>query len=177
MKRNLLILAIALCSVSLWAQESIVTLSGGYVFGNLESIDASASGWRVNGLFEFNPNEGNLAHGLSVGYMQSKGSLDNVDYKLSSWPIYYAPKFMFGNESIKAFVKGALGMHFSNTVRTIAAEVKWDDFGFYGGAGAGIMKEFGKVFINAEYEFAWLSNSSYKNGIANTVMGGLGFRF
>ncbi|MCU0377138.1 MAG: hypothetical protein MUC78_02670 [Bacteroidales bacterium] len=177
MKRNLLILVITMCSVSLLAQENMVTISGGYVFGNIDEISASTSGWRINGLYEFNPNAGKISHGLSVGYMQTQGSSSASDYKLSSWPIYYAPKYLFGNDSFNAFIKGALGMHFSNTERIALLSVEWDDFGFYGGAGAGITKYFGSLFITAEYEFAWMSNSSYKNGIVNTVMGGIGFRF
>jgi hypothetical protein len=155
----------------------MVTLSGGYVFGNLDEVTASTSGWRINGLFEFNPNAGKIAHGFSVGYIRTTGCTETTDYELSSIPIYYAPKYMFGNDSFKAFVKGAIGMHFSNTVRTAILEVSWDDFGFYGGAGAGVMKTFGNLFINAEYEFVWMSNSSYKNGLANTVMGGIGIKF
>jgi hypothetical protein len=53
-----------------------------------------------------------------------------------------------------------------------------NDFGFYGGGGAGIMiflKE--NIFINAEYEIAWASNSFYKDGWMNSAMGGLGFKF
>lgn len=177
MKRILLILAVTMCSVSLWAQENMVTVSGGYVSGKIEEMGAGASGWRINGLYEFNPNEGKIAHGLSAGYIQTKGSSGVVDFTLSSWPIYYAPKYMFGNDSFEAFVKGAIGMHFSKTERIALGTQEWDDFGFYGGAGAGIIKNFGSLFISAEYEFAWMSNSSYNNGIVNTVMGGIGFRF
>ena len=53
-----------------------------------------------------------------------------------------------------------------------------NDFGFYGGGGAGIMiflKE--NIFINGEYEIAWASNSWYKDGWINTASGGIGFKF
>ena len=33
------------------------------------------------------------------------------------------------------------------------------------------------IFINAEYEIAWASNSLYKDGWMNTAMGGIGFKF
>jgi hypothetical protein len=55
---------------------------------------------------------------------------------------------------------------------------KDDDWGFYGGGGAGIMifiKE--NIFINGEYEIAWASNSWYKDGWMNTAMGGIGLKF
>ncbi len=183
MKRNLLILAMVLCSVSVLAQENMVTLSGGYVFTNMEDVDENASGWRVNGLIEFNPRAGMLAHGLSVGYLRTNAThtegVQTNDYTISCFPVYYAPKVIFGDKSFKGFIKGALGMHFSNFKRTgTLAEIKTNDAGFYGGASAGVMKSFSeKVFINLEYEWAYMSNSSYRDGFINTVMLGVGFKF
>jgi hypothetical protein len=85
---------------------------------------------------------------------------------------------MLGNDKIKGFIKGALGMQFSFLKRTALVELTDNDFGFYGGGGGGIMFNITEtVFINAEYEIAWLSNSYYKDGWMNTAMGGIGFRF
>lgn len=85
---------------------------------------------------------------------------------------------MFGNEKFKGFIKGALGMQYSTLKREGLVSFKDDDFGFYGGGGAGFMiflKEF--LFINGEYEIAWLSNSFYQDGWMNTVSGGIGVKF
>jgi hypothetical protein len=183
MKRNLLILTIVFYSCITWAQENMATLSGGYVFTNLEDADENATGFRINGLYEFNPNSGMFAHGVSFGYIHTTASnnegIQTTDYTLTNLPLYYAPKFMFGNESVKGFVKGALGMHYSYYKRTgsLGELTSWDP-GFYGGASLGIMKSFNeRVFINLEYEWAYLSNSSYRDGFINSVMMGLGFRF
>ena len=181
MKKGLLIALMLLSIVALRAQESRFTLSGGYVFTNVENADVNATGFRINGLYEFVPMGGNLSHGFSVGFLQTKASSEVIgaDYTLISWPIFYAPKYSFGNDKIKGFIKGALGVHTSGYTRSgVELDLEARDFGFYGGAGAGFMvflKE--KLFINAEYEWAYLSNSYYKDGFVNTIQGGIGIKF
>lgn len=179
MKHNLLIITIALCAVSsAWGQENMVTFSGGYSFANVENTDTKATGWRINGLYEFNPNAGMLAHGVSFGFISLVRTESLVTNTVHSFPLYYAPKVMFGSERIKAFIKGAIGMQFSTLKREGLIEYSDHDYGFYGGCGAGFMlflKE--NIFINAEYEIAWVSNSFYRDGWVNTAGGGIGFKF
>ncbi len=70
-------------------------------------------------------------------------------------------------------------MHISGYKRTgTLTEITSTDMGFYGGVGAG--GEFhlsDKIFINAEYEWAYMSNSFYREGFINSVMAGIGFKF
>jgi hypothetical protein len=156
----------------------MVTFSGGYSFANIEDTDTKITGWRINGLYEFNPGSGMLAHGLSFGYISLSGTENSVTSTVNSFPLYYAPKLMFGNDRIKAFVKGALGMQFATLKREGLVELSDHDFGFYGGGGAGVMifiKE--NIFINGEYEIAWASNSFYRDGWISTAGGGIGFKF
>ena len=164
------------------SQENTVTLSGGYSFATIEDTDIKGTGFRINGLYEFNPNGGMFAHGVSFGYIGLSASegvgSQTIDYTINSFPLYYAPKVMFGSEKIKAFVKGALGMQFASLKKEGLISLSDNDFGFYGGGGAGVMffiKD--NIFINAEYEIAWASNSWYKDGWMNTAMGGIGFKF
>ena len=182
MKRNILIAFLVLCSVQVFSQQNMVTIGGGYSFANIEDTDIKATGFRINGSFEFNPMEGMFAHGISFGYigLKAEETIGQAvqSYKINSFPIYYAPKVMFGNDKIKAFIKGALGTQFSHLKREGVLNLEDNDFGFYGGGGAGVMlflKE--NIFINAEYEIAWASNSWYKDGWINTAMGGIGFKF
>ncbi len=179
MKRNLLIVTMVLCSLSALGQENMFTLSGGYVFTNIEDVDQNATGFRINGLYEFNPNASMVAHGFSFDWLQTKASSSGADYTLSSIPFYYAPKLLLGQGSLKAFLKGALGGHYSNYKRTGSlGDIDTWDFGFYGGASLGAMKSFNdKVFINVEYEWAYLSNSAFRDGFVNSIMGGIGMRF
>jgi hypothetical protein len=183
MKRFLLITGFFIISAAAWSQENMFSVSGGYVFTNMEEVDENAAGWRINGVIEFNPSLGKIAHGFTVGYIQTQATykvgLQTTDFKYSHLPIYYAPKFLFGKDSFKGFVKGAIGFHFSWFDRTGAlGTLESSDAGFYGGAGVGLMKSFGeKFFINAEYEWAYMSNASYRDGFVNSAMGGIGFRF
>lgn len=184
MKRIIFLAAVALLSMQALAQQNMFTLSGGYSFTTIEDTDHKATGWRINGLYESNPNEGIIAHGFAFGYIgvaadYERTSGEMVEDKISSIPLYYAPKVMFGKEKIKVFIKGALGSQFSILTRTTDnVEVSDNDFGFYGGGGGGFMININpKVFLNAEYEIAWLSNSFYKDGWMNSAMGGIGMRF
>ena len=183
MKHIIIVVMGVFLSLQAYSQQNMFTLSGGYSFATIEDTDHKATGWRINGLYEFNPVEGKFAHGVSFGYINVTSNYNeltggSVESKISSIPVYYAPKVMFGNDKIKGFIKGALGAQWSFLKRTAVLEVTDNDFGFYGGGGGGLMFNVTeKVFINAEYEIAWLSNSYYKDGWMNTAMGGIGLRF
>ncbi len=186
MKRIFAILLLSTISLFVYSQESMVSIAGGYSWAKVDDADATATGWRINGTYEFNKGQG-FSQGVSIGYIslkasQSFGALDstNVDYKLSSLPLYYAPKYFFGGDKAMGFVKGAIGGHHSKVESTYengsTGEVQY--WGFYGGVGAGFMYAVNeKVFINAEYEFAWMSNSGYSGGFMQTAMAGIGIKF
>jgi hypothetical protein len=182
MRKHILIIGLLLISMKTFSQENMVTVSGGYSFANIEDTDEKGTGWRINGLYEYNPTGGIFAHGVSIGYIHLTATdgagEQEITSKVNSFPIYYAPKVMFGPDKFKVFIKGALGMQIAHLKREGFITFDDNDFGFYGGGGAGIMfflKE--NIFINAEYELAWASNSWYKDGLMNTAMGGIGFRF
>ncbi len=182
MKKNIFITLLILLSVKALSQENAITFSGGYSFANIEDTDIKGTGFRINGLYEFTPVGTNFAHGFSFGYIgltasEGVGS-QTINYTINSFPLYYAPKVMFGNDKFKGFIKGALGIQFAGLKKEGRISLNDTDLGFYGGGGAGIMifiKE--NIFINGEYEIAWASNSWYKDGWMNTAGGGIGFKF
>lgn len=188
MKRIILSLGIAFLSIGAFAQENIFTISSGYAFANPENYSNDATGYRINGLIEMNPMQGKFAHGFSLGYIHTKASQDvtvgnntsSSTVKLNTFPVYYAPKVMLGNGKVKGFVKGAIGLHFSTykLEGALVDEGTTNDVGFYGGAGLGGMYNISEtMFVNCEYEWAYLSNSWYGDGFMNTAQIGLGFRF
>ncbi len=184
MKRTVLLLMLTVFSYVAWSQENAFTISGGYAFAALDEAETDLSGYRINGLYEFYPNAGKLAHGVSIGYIGISGNNDSdiysVEYDMHSLPIYYAPKYLLGNGKVKGMLKGALGMHFSGYKATggTGGEVKTNDAGFYGGLGAGFVINMSeKMFLVAEYEWAWMSNSYYRDGFMNSASLGLGFKF
>jgi hypothetical protein len=182
MKKYILITFLIMLSIKAISQENMITISGGYSFANIEDTDKKGTGWRINGLYEMNPIGGMFAHGISIGYinLSSTGTVlqQTVKSTVGSLPVYYAPKVMFGNDKIKGFIKGALGFQYAWLKREAVVNLSDNDFGFYGGGGAGIMIFINEnIFINGEYEIAWASNSWYKDGWMNTAMGGIGFKF
>ncbi len=165
------------------AQDRMLTVSYGDVSTDYEDASTDASGWRLNLSYETGAKGGSVLHGIAIGYIETTADittgLQTSHYKLESLPIYYAPKFLFGKKAFKGFLKGALGMHFSKYKRSGAAgDLETSDTGFYGGASLGAMYMFNeKIFINAEYEWAYLSNSYYRDGEVTSAMIGLGTRF
>ena len=183
MKRNLLFFITLFFAGVVVAQENKFIVNGGYVFANIEDADTDASGWRLTGTYEFNPSGGMFSHGVTFGYLTSEADANSAGkdahYKLNSWPVYYEPKVTLGKGKLKAVAKGALGTHITGYKRTgTIGELTSTDMGFYGGLGAGFRIDMSeKTFLNAEYEWVYMSNTSYRNGFVNSIMGGLGFRF
>lgn len=184
MKKINLIVILAFIASSGFSQENAFTLSGGYSFANIEDTDVNADGWRINGLYDFNPQGGDVSYGFSLGYISLKASSeagisDTADYKISTMPIFFAPKYLIGKDKFKGFIKGAIGMQKSWFEREGPALILEDsDWGFYAGAGVGanyFLNE--KLFLGLEYELAWMTNSFYKDGLMNSAMLGIGVKF
>lgn len=193
MKKQLLSLAFFLLSTSVFAQkQQMFTVSGGYSWADVfasnyeigQDYDITGAGWRINGLYELNPNEGPMAWGIALGYISVSGEYTSspdttTTVTVGTIPVYLAPKYMFGQNNLKGFVKAMAGLQFANVAYDgPKGNVTSDDFGFYGGGGVGMMYFIrDNVFLNVEYEFAYLSNSYYRDGIMQTAMGGVGLKF
>ena len=183
MKRNLIFTLLLFFSITAWSQENRVIISYGYEWANVTDFDDPATGWRINGVYEFNQMDGKFAHGLNFAYtsVSATKTVQGTEVKstVSSIPLYYAPKFIIGSGKVKPFIKGALGTQWAKLKREGAGELTANSFGFYGGGGGGL--EIGlseKLFINAEYEIAYVSNTYYEGGgWLQSAMFGLGFKF
>ena len=181
--KQILVTLLTLCVFSIaQAQEQAFTISYGDVTTDVEDTSVEATGWRVDLLFESHPAGGKVIHGLGIGWIETEADYTSVaqtfNYKLQSLPIYYAPKFQFGKNKFKGFVKGALGLHYSEYERTgTLGNVTTEDTGFYGGVSLGASFALNpKVFINLEYEWDYLSNSYYKDETIESIILGIGFK-
>lgn len=180
-------------SIYVRSQENRVSISGGYCSTTIKERDTKATGWKITGLYEYNKSESKLLHGLGIGYIsvtgssvytQSLGPQQDIeiktDYEVTSLPIYYAPKLLIGNsENLKFFINLMAGIHFSEFLaETTDNAAKASDSGFYGGAGAGFMYNLkDKWFLNGGYEFSYLSNAYYSDGIMHSFNLGFGIKF
>lgn len=184
MKKYLLLIIAAFGYFLSSAQNNILSLNGGYVFANIKDRTESASGYRINLVYEIEPAVGNVLHGFSVGFINvqadvveySGGQPLDYNYSITTWPFYYAPKFLIGKGSLQGFIKGAFGMQFSTLKLTSPTDVYTStDAGLFAGLGAGAMKRFkGNMIVSLEYEWGYLSNSYYNDGFTHSVMLGVG---
>jgi hypothetical protein len=183
MKHNFFILAFVLLPLMVLGQENWITVNGGYAFGKVEDTEGKLTGYRISLSYEKNAYEGKMVHGMVVGYIATEGSAigslnQTFNYKLSSIPIYYMPKYILGSGNFKGFLKGAVGLHISDIEKTgIVIVEQGDAVGFYLGLGAGAMYTIKKIFISVEYEWAFAANSFYHNGFINSATLGLGIKF
>lgn len=187
--KSIIICSIILVVININAvsQNNMLSITGGWVNADIEDTDKPADGWRVNALYEVNPTGGPISYGISAGYMafsandtsEFQGVTQYVEYRISSVPICFVPKFNIGNEKIAGYLKGAAGLQFSTLKRTAtAAEIKDNDIGFAGGGGAGVALHVNeKIALIGDWEALWLSNSYYRDGWTNTFSLGLGFKF
>jgi hypothetical protein len=177
-KRNFLIITIFFYCAVLHAQENHFSINSGYATANIEDTDLRGTGWKINAIYEFNPNSEKFLHGVSFGFVNTHASEGDQSYRINSFPLYYAPKWLFGKGMFKGFLNTALGLQFSGIRREGIVDLSDSDMGFYGGAGAGVEVDLNEdIFINIEYQIAWASNKYYKDGWISTIGGGIGFKF
>lgn len=179
MKKLILLLVFIIPATFLYGQDSRVQFGGGYVLANIEDVDASGSGWRVNGNYEYQPAGGLVAYGFTVSYISVMANNNGNEYTVNTVPIYFTPRFFFGDGNLKPYLKGVVGFQFSDlkregTLATFTAK----DSGLNFGAGAGLQYDTsGKMFLNFDYELMYLMNSFYRDGLLNSFNLGVGFRF
>jgi len=190
MKKLFLTLILPFFTIVAFSQKNAVIISGGYSWVNVDASEimetdpnVTGTGWRINGEYAWNPNDGKFAYGIAMGYIGVSASYDDgsnpTDYKFSTIPMYFAPRYIFGSEKVQGFVKALLGFQLSTYERkSSTGTLTGDDNGFYGGGGAGLMFHVNdKIFIDAEYEIAYMTNNYYRNGLMQTVMAGIGIKF
>jgi hypothetical protein len=160
-RTRMLVLIMLVGSTMAVAQENMLTIGGGYAFANVQDTDLGSSGWRINALFEFNPGRANRPRRLmGMQYKSNVTGAQNAEYA-DSVPIYYAPKMP--ERRMRAFVQGAIGMHFSSFKRSGSlGELSQVAGVFTEVFPPGVCCSCEQVFLNAEYEFAYLSSAITK---------------
>jgi hypothetical protein len=163
----------------LYAQINRVQFGGGYVIANIDDTDASGSGWRINGNYEYQPEGGLIAYGFTVSYVSVMASSNGTDYTVNTIPMYFSPRFFFSDGKLKPYLKGVLGFQFSDLKREgTLATLNANDSGLNFGAGAGVQYDTGgKLFLTFDYEFMYVANGFYRDNLLNSFNLGLGFNF
>jgi hypothetical protein len=182
MKQNILFLAFfILTGFSAYCQSSIL-LGGGWASANPDDLDESTSGFRINGQYEYKVGHKPWATGLAISYMEFSGEISptNLSVKYHSIPINFYGKYVIGQEKIKGALKGIIGMQTSSRKLETAngGSTTGKDFGLDLGFGAGITYDVSESFyLGLDYEFLYITNGFFDDGIVNSISLGAGFRF
>ena len=177
MKKFRILLTLFFGAVSMaYGQENIGLLQGGYASGN---GSAAPTGYKINAAWEFQPMGDRWTMGGSIGYIKVSAKEAGSSFDVSSVPICFVSRMMFGGESFKVFVRGSLGTHISTLSYSGAlvstSESQW---GMVGGIGGGLMFYTSEtMFLSADYEWLWISNAFANSGSIGTASLGIGFKF
>jgi len=176
MKYGFSLIIILLAATVGYGQENLGILQAGYSAGNGSS---APTGFKINAAWEFQPNAEKWTMGGSLGYIRLTGKETAADFSVSSVPVTFVSRIMFGGESFKFFVRGQLGTHIS-TISYSGALVSSSDtqVGMAAGLSGGVMYFASeKMFLSADYEWLWLTNAYANTGSIGTAALGLGFKF
>jgi hypothetical protein len=181
MKIILFIAAFALVSIAAFSQPASLILSGGWATANPDNSTTSVSGYKIGGQWEKTMGYNPWAMGVAINYFHFKEDLttgNNLTIKYYSIPVNYYGKYLIGKGKLRGYLKAMGGFQFSGIrLENSNTSTKDNDFGFSLGTGAGAYYDINeKMFLNVDYEFLYLTNSWYNNGIVNSVSLGIGFK-
>jgi hypothetical protein len=124
--------------------------------------------------------EGNLAGRIIITYLAGHDKDSNNDRRINyqSIPIMLQGKYFFGSDKIKGYLQGGIGLQFSRIEFSGPNILLQDgDSGFACGLGlGGYFFTDEKIFINIAYNFSYLANSFYRDGIVHLLKVGIGFQ-
>lgn len=183
MKKSFFFLCFLVLTFAANGQDIKLGIGGGYVFANSQQGEGRLSGFRVNGIYEYQAYRSRLSHGLVLSYVNTSGLIvrNQLEQDQEVWmiPFSYQPKYYFSEESARAYVKPVLGLNFSqSTVTSPINQRKEDNIGFYGGAAAGIEADLGySGFVTLEYKISYVPNGFFESGLLHALQVGIGFRY
>lgn len=177
MKRILLLFCFSLSMIAGYSQESVISLSAGYLIDidRSNSQTGPGNGWRVIGTYQETLKNEKWAIGISTGIMEDrysiKGNPENLEYALQSAPIFASGKYFIGSKDWKGYVKGSAGLNL------LLKDVLSNKAGWYAGVGVGVDYHISKkLLINTEYEFISWQNDFYGIRLLHSFNVGIGYK-
>jgi len=160
--------------------SKLTSFNGGYALLAGENTGNSLDGYAFDVTFEQVNMDGDMAGGVMIKYLAGHEDDNENDRRINyqSIPIMLQGKYLFGSESIKGYLQGGVGIQFSRIEYTGPNLLLLDaDSGWALGLGlGGYFFTDEKIFINAAYNFSYLTNSFYRDGIVHLVKIGIGFQ-
>jgi hypothetical protein len=125
---------------------------------------------------------GSVAWGVAIGYLNSQEDIETEEAQTVNFqtlPFSLFGKYLFGSQKIKGFIKGGFGLHSSKVEFSDPSNKSSDwDSGILLDGGLGVYLSFDrKIFATLGYDFTWMSQSFYQDGMGHLFSLGLGFSF
>jgi len=183
MKKSFFFLCFLVLTFVANGQDIKLGIGGGYVFANSQQGQGRLSGFRVNGIYEYQTYRSRISHGLGFSYVNTSGPIEKnqVQQDQEVWmvPFSYQPKYYFSEESARAYIKPVLGINYSQSTVTVSSRFrKEDNIGFFGAAAAGIESDLGyNGFMTVEYKFSYVPNGFFDRGLMHSLQVGIAFRY
>ena len=83
MKKVLITMSLVVLTIVAFSQNNAVIINGGYSWVNVDASEiketdpnVTGTGWRINGEYAWNPNDGSFAYGIAMGYISVSASYD-----------------------------------------------------------------------------------------------------
>lgn len=165
------------------AQEVKFGLGAGQGLVKGEQSKARVAGMRYHGFYEYQPYRSFLSFGFSASHLQTNANFQRNEQEFNEQirliPVAFVPKLMFSENDSKAFVKGMIGaQHLRSVTTSSTSNRKLQEFGFYGGLGAGV--ELGItsfLFAVIEYELGFVGSRLVNNPMIHSGQVALGIKF
>ena len=161
-----------------WSQ--LMSFNGGYATLVGENTGNTLEGYAFDFTYEQVNMDGDLSGGVMVTYLSGRDEdTENERYlNYRSIPVLLQGKYFFGSDMIAGYLQGGIGIQFS-AVDYVGKNLMLSDadagFAMAAGIGANFYTD-EKIFINAAYNFSYLNNSFYRDGIVHLFKVGIGFQ-
>ncbi|MGY6521137.1 MAG: outer membrane beta-barrel protein [Mongoliitalea sp.] len=172
------------CCVSVAAAQEVkfgVGVGQSLVKG--EQSKERVAGIRYNAMYEFQPYRSPIAFGFMGSLIQSDALYTRPNGEFNEQmrviPVAFVPKLMFSEYDSKAFAKAMIGAQQTrSTVTGDNFNRQLQEYGFYGGVGAGI--ELGItsfLFLIMEYELSVVGSRLLNNPLIHSGQVAIGIKF
>jgi opacity protein-like surface antigen len=165
------------------SQTKSFILNGGWAVALPNNSDVAVNGFKIGAHWEKAIIQEHVGWGIEADYINfkqigSKTASNSVN-KLRTIPLTFYGKYLIGNDKLQGYAKVGAGIQFTKvSSETPNLYVSDNDFGIALTAGAGVyytLTEY--LYLNLDYGFLYLSNSTYNSGMINSVSLGVGFKY
>ena len=160
--------------------SKLTEFNGGYASLTAEDTGHNLTGYMVEFSYIQTALDGKWGGGVMIGFVnsQDQDARENAEMNFSTVPVAALGQLYFGGNVFQGYVQGQLGLQFSRA-DYVGERLGWatGDAGLFAGLGLGghiFLSE--QVFVNIAYNFSYLSNSAYRDGIAHLFKLGIGFQ-